>query len=378
MIGKTITPKLHGGGLRPVAASPSAKSPAKSPEVLLTFEPGQIIFSKGDPGGDLFFIETGKVEIFIHNEKQPVVLAQMGAGEIVGVMTFLTKDTRLASARATETTTIKKISSQIVQRYIASFPKWLNIVLKEFVGRINEMNRMYSEASVALKTARELQITPLFLATQMAQSLAIIGKGLAKNPSAESYVSADDLAKNMQLVLNQPKDMIDGLTRVFVDAGLITQTTDPDKKHKAFTIGNLEKAAIFTQFVRESTQGATRKILKANLSKSEMDTVKAMATLSIKKGNPEDKTGNLRAQTLTTELSKQGVTFSLDELKRPAKLGLVVINGTGDDATVTFTPSTLLRTLACVDAIRRLSTREDGFEAMSDESETLEDVEPAA
>ena len=166
----------------------------RSQEVLQTFEAGQIIFSQGDQGGDLLFIESGSVEIFITKNSQDISLAQMSDGEIIGVMTFLTHDARLASARATLPTRIKKIPSQHVQKYIATFPKWLNIVLKEFIARINEMNRMYSEVAIEVKRARETQITPLFLATQMAQAMVIVAKSIVRSQNGIEYVFVDELS----------------------------------------------------------------------------------------------------------------------------------------------------------------------------------------
>lgn len=356
---KPITPQLRGNHQKVVT---------KSPEVVLTFAADEVIFSKGDPGGDLLFIESGRVEIFLQTEKQSIILARMTAGEIIGVMTFLTRDARLASARATEPTVIKKISSTHVHRYIAGFPKWLNIVLKEFVGRINEMNRLYSESTLALKKARELQITPLFLATQLAQSLGVVGKGIGKSHEMDSYALADELHQKMQLVLNQPKEMIEGLIRIFVEVGLIAADVEHSSKQKAYKVSNLEKAAVFTQFVRESTLGTTRKILKAKLSNKEILVLKALGSMAIKKGNSEDKSTTLKISTLLAEMeSLTGVFFEEFVLDKPAKVGLIIVKSDGPNSSVTLTPATVLRTVACVEALRRLTSEVDGFEEVTDD-----------
>ena len=206
---------------RKLDAAPEQKAAAKSPEIHLNLEAGQLLFAQGDAGGDLYFIEAGVIEIFITKKGQDIILAQMGVGEVIGVMTLLTAEPRLAAARAKEPAKVKKIPRTAVAKLIATFPKWLNIVLKEFTVRINEMNRRYSETLLELKQSRETQITSLFLATQMAQSLVIVGRGIAKNQDGQDIVFVEELLEKMELVLNQPREVIAGLWQVLTDAGLI-------------------------------------------------------------------------------------------------------------------------------------------------------------
>lgn len=344
------------------SGTPMPTQMRKPSEVTVSYAPGDIIFSQGDQGGDLLFIQSGAVEIFLNTERQQVVLTRMSAGEIIGVMTFLTKDQRMASARAVEPSTIKKIPSQQVQRHIELFPKWLKIVLKEFVGRIAEMNRLYSEASHDLRKAREMQITSLFLATQLAQALHIVARGLVKDPTADSLVASESLRQNLQLTLNQPKEMIDRIMMVFHESGLL-QYAKESSAAKSYQLSTLEKAAIFTQFVRESTQGASKKILKSRLTIGEIAQTKALGSYAIKKKMPEDKVATVATSALKLELEiETGIAFDLSLLDRALKLGLVTQSGEGDAATLAFIPVNAVRTMSCIEAMRSLTTSVDGFE----------------
>ena len=47
------------------------------------FTPGKLIFSSGDPGGDLLFIDEGQVEIFNVKDDRDIRLTLMGPGEII-------------------------------------------------------------------------------------------------------------------------------------------------------------------------------------------------------------------------------------------------------------------------------------------------------
>lgn len=352
----------------------------KSQEVLQTFEAGQIIFSQGDQGGDLLFIESGSVEIFISKNTQEISLAQMSAGEIIGVMTFLTRDLRLASARATEATRIKRIPSQHVQRYIASFPRWLTIVLKEFVGRINEMNRMYSEVAIEVKKAREMQITPLFLATQMAQAMAIVAKGIVRAHDGVEYVLIDELSEKIQLVLNQPKDMIDGLLAVFDKSALLKTELEPERKRKVYSLTTLQNVAIFTQFVRESSLGSARKLLKARLTNLELRMIYATAKYTEKKAPVGEKSTTMPLKDLVENLfDATGIAFDPKVLAKPVKLGLMTLSEEGEQGTVTMTPAVVMQTLSCMQAMRRLS--DEPFEpsdSLADAPQELRSAKAAA
>lgn len=325
------------------------RSSGKNQEIVQTLAPGDPIFSAGDPGGDLLFIEAGSVEVYIEKNGQEIHLAKMEAGEILGVMTFVTRGARMASARALSETRIKKIPSTQVQRYIATFPRWLKIVLKEFVGRIDEMNRRYSETQVALKKARDLQITPLFLATQMAQALVVVGRSLAKD---KNTVMQDELCQTMQHVLNQPKEMIQSLFRVFLDTGLLV----PEQgSRNAFSLEALDRVGAFTGFVRDSAKGPTRKLLRANITAEDLKLLKAMVRVFAKSGIPGDKTGSIKASEFTEELRKDGgVTFVAEWVARYAETSLLKTSGDGPDMSVSFMGDQLSLTLSCLEIMQTL------------------------
>jgi CRP-like cAMP-binding protein len=349
----------------------SRKDVAKSPEIHLNLEAGQLLFAQGDSGGDLYFIESGLIEIFINKKGQDIVLSQMGVGEIIGVMTLLTAEPRLAAARAVEPTVVKKIPRKAVASLIASFPKWLNIVMKEFTARINEMNRRYSETMIELKQARETQITSVFLATQMAQSLVIVGKSIAKNQDGVDLVFTEELLEKLELVLNQPRELVAGIWQIFVDSGLVKVEIEPERKRKVVTLDRLDKASMFTQFVRESAQGSTRKILKAKFRFKELQTLTSLVKFVIKKGADPNKSAAFKVSEIVPQFERTtGVAWDFDHLEKPIKLGMLVVKGEGESQTLTFTPSSLARTLGCVAAMKKLTDEEQGPFACGDDSES--------
>lgn len=334
--------------------APSQQMETKAPQnVHVKVEPGQLLFSKGDAGGDLFFIEKGTVEIFVTQLDQEIVLTEMSTGEVIGVMTLLTLDPRLASCRAKDLVIVKKISKKAVASLIAALPNWLHIVLKEFTGRIVEMNRLYSETLVDLKKARENQITPLFVATQMAPTASLLARGLK---DASESVAVSDLLGQLVVSLNQPKEMISNIWKVFVSTGCVTVTNDSSKKTSVVTIKNLLMLATFTEFLAGASKGPNRKIFRAKFTTSEIKSLAKIGTMSLTNVYGAEIRVSVKMSDLTTELEKlNDGKVDLGALDKASKAGLITSTGNGDTLVLAFAPVLLVQTLGFLAAIKKLS-----------------------
>jgi CRP-like cAMP-binding protein len=63
-----------------------------------TFPANTILFRKGDPGGTMFLIVSGKVRIFLHDEHgNDITLRSLGTGQILGEYSTLDRKPRSAS-----------------------------------------------------------------------------------------------------------------------------------------------------------------------------------------------------------------------------------------------------------------------------------------
>ncbi len=70
------------------------------------YKDGDIIFEEGSSGDWIYVVESGAVEIskIMHGEKE--VLVELGPGEIIGELGFITKMPRTATATAVGDTTV--------------------------------------------------------------------------------------------------------------------------------------------------------------------------------------------------------------------------------------------------------------------------------
>jgi CRP/FNR family cyclic AMP-dependent transcriptional regulator len=65
------------------------------------FKQGTVIFDYGDPGGEIFILRSGEVEVYVENQEgEKIVLAENERGDVVGELSFLDGGRRTATAVA--------------------------------------------------------------------------------------------------------------------------------------------------------------------------------------------------------------------------------------------------------------------------------------
>jgi uncharacterized membrane protein len=69
------------------------------------FQKGAVIFEYGDPGGEIFILRNGKIEVFVETcDGERIVLAENERGDVLGEISFLDGGARTATAIAREDT----------------------------------------------------------------------------------------------------------------------------------------------------------------------------------------------------------------------------------------------------------------------------------
>ena len=77
-----------------------------------TAETGDIIFNEGEEGTEAYIVSSGEVEIYRQSGNKELILAVLGQGSIIGEMSLIDNQPRMASARALENTELFIISQE--------------------------------------------------------------------------------------------------------------------------------------------------------------------------------------------------------------------------------------------------------------------------
>jgi len=114
-----------------------------------TFPPGSTIFKEGDLSQEAYRILRGRVEITATSDSKPVILAQLGEGDIFGEMAMIDERPRSACAHCLEFTECEVMGPQDFQSTLLDKPERLLPYLSALFERLRSVsNRLHHEMSL--------------------------------------------------------------------------------------------------------------------------------------------------------------------------------------------------------------------------------------
>lgn len=154
------------------------------------FQRGELLFSKGEPGGVMYLIKSGRVRVFMTSQyAHEVSVAVLSEGDALGEMAILDDRPRSASAIALEDTETLTISRGDFLAELATNPRIAEAVIKVLVGRLRQADELVEDLAfldVPGRVARRL--------LELAQSY---GKPTSQGISIELRLTQRDLASLM-------------------------------------------------------------------------------------------------------------------------------------------------------------------------------------
>jgi CRP-like cAMP-binding protein len=130
--------------VKAVFKSGSGKSPSE--QFLVTYLMGDIIFSEGDLGTEMFIIQSGVVEIFKKIGGVQKILSTLEKGDFFGEMSVLEDMARNASARAKTDVELVRINQTTFDQMIKTNTEIAVRMLRKFSRRLRETTTMLEEA----------------------------------------------------------------------------------------------------------------------------------------------------------------------------------------------------------------------------------------
>ena len=151
------------------------------------FQPGQVVFREGDTSQEAFRILRGRVEISIIADGKPVILAQLGEGDIFGEMAMVDERPRSASAQALEVTECEVLTPENFNDLVLSRPEVLIPYMASFFERLRTANdRLRLEMRLRAKAEQALVAgAPAPVAAPVARVVAPVVAPIAPPPSLE-------------------------------------------------------------------------------------------------------------------------------------------------------------------------------------------------
>ncbi len=107
------------------------------------FQPGQLIFRRTDPGGAIFIVASGEVEVFIEDSTgSRIVFETVKAGDFFGELSLLDGESRSASAQALKPTRALRVDRSDLEQLFARHPTAAMDVLAVITRRLREADKL--------------------------------------------------------------------------------------------------------------------------------------------------------------------------------------------------------------------------------------------
>ena len=120
---------------------------------LKKYADGEVIFSQGDKGNELYIIRSGKVRIARTMEGKENLLAHLNPGEFFGEMALFTEEPRWASAQAVGESEIQVVTRDDLKRIIREPVVWT--MLEKMSQRLRQIDDRVEDLMVKDQVRKE-------------------------------------------------------------------------------------------------------------------------------------------------------------------------------------------------------------------------------
>jgi CRP-like cAMP-binding protein len=120
----------------------------------LTLGPTERLVVQGEPGGSLFVIADGELEVMLRGDDgRDVLVDTMGKGEVVGEMSLLTGEPRSATLRAVDGAVVYEVGAQQYAPILSAHPELVDVLAKLMVTRLDERRARLDAGAAARERA---------------------------------------------------------------------------------------------------------------------------------------------------------------------------------------------------------------------------------
>jgi len=123
--------------------------------LIISFSPGERVFTEGEVGTTMFIVQSGRVRLFRESGAKAVAIAEMEKGDFFGEMSLLEATPRNMSAEAIDAVELIEINSTTFDRMIRSNIEIAVRMLRKLSGRLQKAESLLGAQRAAQSPERD-------------------------------------------------------------------------------------------------------------------------------------------------------------------------------------------------------------------------------
>ena len=199
----------------------------------IQFKEGDYLLRQGEIGDFLYFIKSGNVKVFRQEGGYEVVFSELSQGAVIGEMSLIEEDTRIANAVAMNDVTVIKLSRESYTKAVEDLPPWLLGLCKTLMKRLRNADE---------KIERSLEEYGLASVSQLILYLAREKATLSLERESTEHLLESMLRTTTVKVLQNLKEL--------EDFGFLELSSDLIK------INNMKKLQLAVKEIREMSNNS--------------------------------------------------------------------------------------------------------------------------
>lgn len=172
----------------------------------------EILFREGDAPDALYVVKSGRIAITKSKGSGEIVLAEKGAGEMLGEMAFFDSKPRSATAKAlSDKTEVVQLPFTALHAQFKTFPEWLRAIVKTVNSHLRDANARIKNLETVAADADEL--FPPHLVTKLIAVISFMGYKCGKKVEGQEGLEIPYplLREYCIQVFQQPTNKLDKL-----------------------------------------------------------------------------------------------------------------------------------------------------------------------
>lgn len=131
----------------------------------------EILFVEDQTWNGLYKVEKGVIEIYRERNGKLVVLSLEGEGSLIGTATLLSRQPRMASARAKGPTVVWHLEKNPAETLLNSMPPWGKAIIRDLLNHLDTLDDHFVEAWFRAESQEPLEKVPVVAVQKFLEGL---------------------------------------------------------------------------------------------------------------------------------------------------------------------------------------------------------------